>query len=203
ENPEWRYQAMQLSLELGDHARAQAHLAQMPAHNAASPAGYRGAQPADDPLQDDAGFCCPCGAAQSYSSIVDCAAGCGADLGCFTHICAYTAQCQGGGLPFSLQLKLCIPPVGAQICFSFDTSGNLGVHLGASLFNGFFGVSAGLQFNTISGRVNVVADAGLAKLPINMGTSLSVDLSSGKLEGAVGLSDKSGAFTGQVTLLSK
>lgn len=202
-NPEWRYQAMQLALEQNDKVRARGHLSQLPAANALSSTGYRGVLPSDDPQKPDAGYCCPCGGAKVYEALDDCVQACGATLSCFTNICTYTGKCTGQGLPFNLQLKLCIPPIGLQVCFSVDTDGKLGLTVGASLFNGMFGVGVGLQANVMSGRVNVVVDAGLGKLPINPGASLTYDLKSGKVEGVAGLGNKSGTTSGQVTLLSK
>lgn len=199
-NPEWRYQALQLALKSGDKTGAQMHLAKMPASNAHNPAGYRGALPDDGDPTSSPGYCCPCNGGKVYDELQDCTNACGASLGCFTNICTYSGSCNAA-LPFSFGLKLCLPPIGVQVCFSFDTNGNIGVHVGVGAFGGLLSATVGLQLNAFSGKVSMVVDAGSSNLPLNVGGQVSVDLGSGRIQGSVGLGSKSGAHTGQVTLI--
>ncbi len=200
QNPEWRYQAMQLALKSGDKAGAQAHLAKMPASNAHNPSGYRGALPDDGDPASTPGYCCPCNGGKVYDKLQDCTNACGASLGCFTNICTYSGSCNAA-LPFSFGLKLCLPPIGVQVCISFDTNGNIGLHVGIGALGGVLSATVGLQLNAFSGKVSLVVDAGTSNLPLNVGGQLSVDLGGGRIQGSVGLGSKSGAYAGQVTLI--
>jgi hypothetical protein len=200
QNPEWAYQAMQVALELGDATTASDMLGSLP-RPAGTSNGYRGTNTGDG--SSSGAFCCPCDPPTTYSNISDCTAGCETSLACFTGICDYNADCGGDpGSLLSFGIKLCYPPVGAQICVTMDTSGNVGFLVGVSVLNGFLGVGAGFSYNVINQHVNFVVDVGTGNLPINTGATYTYDITAGTGQAAVGLSNSSNTHAGQVTVLS-
>ncbi len=202
-NPEWAYQAMRLATELGDMEAAAHYLDLLPPPSPSMPTGWRGAAPPEDPQQTGQ-FCCPCDGS-TYDDVQACIANCSVSLGCFVGICEYSGQCFSKddlAFPFAFGFKFCIPPTGVQICVIADTSGNIGFEVGASLFEGFVGVGVGATYNVISGHVNLVGDIGTSNLPINTGVSMTYDTSSGQFSAGVGVSNESGMYSAQATLLS-
>lgn len=197
-NPAWSYQAIQLAIELDDAQRAAPLLANLPGPAQGAPNGWRGALPPDEPGQDG-GYCCPCEPPTMYDSLSECTGSCSASLACFIGICAFTGECQAQQPPFAFQLKICIPPSGVQVCFTFDTNGNFGVQVGASVCNGFLGAGVGFTYNPWNEQVNVVLDVGTNNLPINSGVTFSYDPVSGQATASAGVGDSTGIFSGQVS----
>lgn len=199
-NPEWPFQVMRIALDQGDRETADAYLDRLPAADPSGSAGWRGASSDGGAGGGGGDYCCPC-SGSSYGNLLECTNNCSASLGCFAGICAYTATCEGGTSALAFGVKICYPPSGVQVCMTFDTNGNVGILLGASVFNGLLGVGAGFSYGTIDGAVNFVVDVGTSNLPINAGSTWTVNLATGQVQGAVGLGSQSGASAAQATIV--